>query len=190
MSRPTQPDLRFDREAQAEVINRLALELLQQAWLPIVLGDFNDFDGSDGSRDHIDSMPITNVLQIAKGMEPNNAGARASLVKVINRRAGAAIEKGEVGNAYNLLSDAVKMTPDDLMTNRNLALALLLAKKYSEAEQVLQAGESSAPSTSPPGCRPRPRRSRVSSPSGCSPLPRRSSADPNRRTVGCALVNV
>ena len=39
--------------------------------------------------------------------------------------------------AYQLLSDAVKLTPDDLMTNRNLGLVLLMAKKYSEAEQVL-----------------------------------------------------
>ena len=31
----------------------------------------------------------------------------------------------------------MKLTPDDLMTNRNLGLVLLLAKKYSEAEQVL-----------------------------------------------------
>lgn len=72
LAHPTQSNLRFEREAQAEVIHRLALELLQQAWLPVVLGDFNDFDGSDGSRDHIDSMPITNVLQIAKEMDTSN----------------------------------------------------------------------------------------------------------------------
>ncbi len=78
------------------------------------------------------------ALNASLALEPNNAGARAGLVKVINRRAGAAVEKGEVGAAYNLLSEAVKLSPDDLMTNRNLGLVLLLSKKYSEAEQVLQ----------------------------------------------------
>ena len=36
-----------------------------------------------------------------------------------------------------LLVEAVKLTPEDLMTNRNLGLVLLLAKKYAEAEAVL-----------------------------------------------------
>ena len=78
------------------------------------------------------------ALDASLAIEPNNAGARAGLVKVLNRRAGVAIEKNETGNAYSLLSEAIKMSPDDLMTNRNLGLVLLLAKKYSEAEQVLQ----------------------------------------------------
>jgi tetratricopeptide (TPR) repeat protein len=77
------------------------------------------------------------ALNASLAIEPNNAGARAGLVKVLNRRAGVAVDKGEVGTAYNLLSEAIRLTPDDLMTNRNLGLVLLLAKKYSEAEQVL-----------------------------------------------------
>lgn len=77
------------------------------------------------------------ALRESMALEPNNAQARAGLVKVYNRRAGVAVEKNEVGNAYQLLSDAAKLSPDDLMTNRNLGLVLLLAKKYSEAELVL-----------------------------------------------------
>ncbi len=77
------------------------------------------------------------ALNASLALEPNNAQAKASMVKVLNRRAGVALEKGDTGNAYGLLSDAVKLTPDDLMTNRNLGLVLLLAKKYSEAEVVL-----------------------------------------------------
>ena len=79
----------------------------------------------------------TTVLQNALAAEPNMGVARAALVKVLNRRAGIAVEKNEVGSAYTMLSDAVKLAPDDLMTNRNLGLVLLLAKKYSEAEVVL-----------------------------------------------------
>jgi tetratricopeptide (TPR) repeat protein len=79
----------------------------------------------------------TTILQQALTAEPNMGVARASLVKVLNRRAGIAVEKNDVGAAYNMLSDAVKLTPDDLMTNRNLGLVLLLARKYSEAEVVL-----------------------------------------------------
>ncbi|MCA1662719.1 MAG: tetratricopeptide repeat protein [Myxococcales bacterium] len=77
------------------------------------------------------------ALNASLTLDANNAGARASLVRVLNRRAGLAVDKGEVGAAYNLLSEAVKLSPDDLMTNRNLGLVLLLSKKYSEAEQVL-----------------------------------------------------
>lgn len=77
------------------------------------------------------------ALNASLAIDPNDAGARASLVKVINRRAGIAVDKGEIGAAYNLLSEAIRSTPNDLMTNRNLGLVLLLSKKYSEAEQVL-----------------------------------------------------
>jgi tetratricopeptide (TPR) repeat protein len=79
----------------------------------------------------------TTVLQEALKAEPNMGVARASLVKVLNRRAGIAVDKNDIGGAYNMLSDAVKLTPDDLMTNRNLGLVLLLSRKYSEAEVVL-----------------------------------------------------
>ena len=37
------------------------------------------------------------ALNASLAIEPNNAGARAGLVKVLNRRAGAAVEKNEVG---------------------------------------------------------------------------------------------
>jgi tetratricopeptide (TPR) repeat protein len=86
----------------------------------------------------------TTVLQQALAAEPNIGQARATLVRVLNRRAGIALNpegkadgKNEVGTAYTLLSDAIKIAPDDLMTNRNLGLVLLLAKKYSEAETVV-----------------------------------------------------
>lgn len=78
------------------------------------------------------------ALNQSLAAEPNNALARSSLVKVLNRRAGIAVDKGEVGAAYNLLSEAVKLTPDELMTNRNFGLVLLMRKAYSEAEVVLQ----------------------------------------------------
>ena len=60
------------REAQADAIVNLAIELRDQGYLPVVLGTFNDYDGDEGNRDHIDSMPVTNVLRIIKLMDPNN----------------------------------------------------------------------------------------------------------------------
>ncbi|HWE30003.1 MAG TPA: tetratricopeptide repeat protein, partial [Polyangia bacterium] len=80
----------------------------------------------------------TTALQAALNLDPNSGVARSGLVKVLNRRAGVAVEKNETGLAYQELSDAIRLTPEDLMTNRNLGLVLLLAKKYSEAETVLQ----------------------------------------------------
>ncbi|MDB4968948.1 MAG: repeat-containing protein [Myxococcales bacterium] len=80
----------------------------------------------------------TSALNAALAAEPNNLVARAGLVRVLNRRAGVAVEKGEVGVAYQQLSEAVKLSPEDLMTNRNLGLVLLMSRKNSEAEAVLQ----------------------------------------------------
>ena len=78
------------------------------------------------------------ALNASLALEPNSAQARAGLVKVLNRRAGAAIEKNEVGSAYNLLSEAVKLTPDDLMTNRNLGA------RAAAVEEVLGGGAGAA----------------------------------------------
>jgi len=77
------------------------------------------------------------ALKESLALEPTSAQARVGLVKVLNRRAGLAVEKNEIGNAYQLLSEASKLSPDDLMTNRNLGLVLLVARKYTEAELVL-----------------------------------------------------
>lgn len=78
------------------------------------------------------------ALNAALALDGSNGVARAGLVKVLNRRAGVALERGEVGNALNLLSEASKLSPEDLMTNRNLGLVLLIAKRYAEADGVLQ----------------------------------------------------
>lgn len=72
LARPNSEDRRQPREAQADAIASMALELRQQGYLPIVMGDFNDYDGDDGNRDHINNMPITNVLQKIKLMDANN----------------------------------------------------------------------------------------------------------------------
>ena len=69
---PLREDRRLDREAQADAIRSIARELKTQGWSPVVLGDFNDYDGDLSSRDHIDSIPVTNVLKIIKEMDPND----------------------------------------------------------------------------------------------------------------------
>lgn len=68
LAQPNREDRRREREAQADVIRQRAITLHNEGYLVIVLGDFNDYEGEAGSRDHIDSMPITNVLNIIKGM--------------------------------------------------------------------------------------------------------------------------
>ena len=80
----------------------------------------------------------SSAFKAALAIEPSNGVARAGLVKVLNRRAGGALEHNQVGSAYQLLSEAVKLSPEDLMTNRNLGLVLLIAKRYGEADSVLQ----------------------------------------------------
>src|SRR5262249_47726936 len=43
-----------------------------------------------------------------------------------------------LGSAYQLISEAQRLAPEDLMTNRNLGLVLLLEKRWPDAELVLQ----------------------------------------------------
>ncbi len=68
LAQPNMESRRRQREAQADVIRRRASTLRSEGYLVIVLGDLNDYDGDAACRDHIDSMPITNVLSMIKGM--------------------------------------------------------------------------------------------------------------------------
>ncbi len=72
LSRPSDTSRKLKREAQADAIRSMAIEKLNQGYAMIILGDFNDYDGETGSKDHIDSTPITSVLSMIKGMNPND----------------------------------------------------------------------------------------------------------------------
>jgi exonuclease III len=70
LAQPLRDDRRLPRQAQADAIRALAVEKRNEGFSPIVLGDFNDFDGEEMSRDHVDSLPVTGVLSMVKGMDP------------------------------------------------------------------------------------------------------------------------
>lgn len=70
LARPHDPTRRTKREAQAAATAMLARQLAAEGYAPIVLGDFNDYDGADGSRDHLDNRPISNVMATVKSMDP------------------------------------------------------------------------------------------------------------------------
>ena len=72
LARPLQQNRKLNREAQADAIRSMAIEKQREGYELIILGDFNDYDGVLGSRDHIDSMPITRVLRMIKTMDPAN----------------------------------------------------------------------------------------------------------------------
>jgi exonuclease III len=69
---PLNQSRRLEREAQADAMRQVALEFRAQGFRPIVLGDFNDYDGDADSRDHRDNMPVTNVLRNLKAMDPGD----------------------------------------------------------------------------------------------------------------------
>jgi tetratricopeptide (TPR) repeat protein len=73
----------------------------------------------------------------AMALEPTSGNAKLQLAKVYNRRAGAALEKNDPARAELLLQEALKLTPDDLMTNRNLALTMIMLKRYPDANELL-----------------------------------------------------
>jgi exonuclease III len=68
LAQPNRQDRARQREAQADVIRRRIAVLQSEGYLVIVLGDFNDYDGETACRDHIDSLPVTNVLRIIRGL--------------------------------------------------------------------------------------------------------------------------
>lgn len=71
LARPDAQDRRQERQAQADLIRRRAMMLAAQGYAPIIAGDFNDYDGSPESCDHIGSRPITNVLSMIREMDPS-----------------------------------------------------------------------------------------------------------------------
>lgn len=73
LAMPNREDRKQQREAQAEAMRSLSVDLQNEGYSAIILGDFNDYDGEANSMDHIDSAPITDVLTIAKSMKVQNA---------------------------------------------------------------------------------------------------------------------
>lgn len=62
------------KESQAGAIADLVTGFQDEGYQPIVLGSFNEYDGEEGFRDHIDSKPISNALKIVKQMKQDNVG--------------------------------------------------------------------------------------------------------------------
>jgi tetratricopeptide (TPR) repeat protein len=71
-------------------------------------------------------------------LEPTSIEAKRMLAKVLNRRARDLVDKNDLVHALVALEEANGLVPDDLMTSRNLALGLLMSKKYIEAERTLE----------------------------------------------------
>ncbi|MEM9272693.1 MAG: endonuclease/exonuclease/phosphatase family protein [Cyanobacteria bacterium P01_F01_bin.143] len=64
LANPTSKGRKNQRQAQADAMRQLALDLRQDGYLPIIWGDFNDFDGE--VKDRSNSKPLTNVLSQLK----------------------------------------------------------------------------------------------------------------------------
>lgn len=72
LAQPTNVKRMAKRQAQADVIRNLAVDLTKQGRQVIVLGDFNDWDGDPASIDFKDDKPISTVLATIRGMDPAN----------------------------------------------------------------------------------------------------------------------
>ena len=85
-----------------------------------------------------DERAMSALQCVAGARAEQRRRARGRWSRVLNRRAGLAVEKNEVGTAYNLLSEAVEaVARRSHDQSQPRARAACLAKKYSEAEQVL-----------------------------------------------------
>ncbi|MCI0636328.1 MAG: lamin tail domain-containing protein, partial [Actinobacteria bacterium] len=89
LAQPNREDRREARQAQADAIRSMAIALQQKNLLPVVLGDFNDYDGAAESRDHVGSAPITTVLSDIRELDPDKSSDDlvncAALVAQANR---------------------------------------------------------------------------------------------------------
>lgn len=70
--------------------------------------------------------------------DPSNLQGRGGLLRVLNRKAVNAAQRSDHGAAERLLREAVALSADDLMSNRNLAVTLIFSKRYDEAAQILE----------------------------------------------------
>lgn len=70
---PDQSSIRLDRQAQADALRQMAVEVSGMGYEPIILGDINDFDDDPGCIDKNGNHPITTVLKILKQMDPTKA---------------------------------------------------------------------------------------------------------------------
>jgi len=86
------------------------------------------------------------AYQAALAIEPNSGQAKSGLVKVLNLRASQLVDKGDHSKALGPLLEAERLTPDDIMTNRNLGLVYLLNKRWADAENALRRALSKVPS--------------------------------------------
>lgn len=84
-----------------------------------------------------DDKALPTLRSVLK-LEPRNAGAKGQLVKVYNRMAARALTRNALERAESLLEDASALLPEDIMTNRNLGLVLVLAHRYADAEGPLE----------------------------------------------------
>lgn len=80
---PVNEGRRLERQAQADAMRKLAVELNGQGFSVIVMGDFNDYESDPNAMDHIDSTPITTVLSQVRSMSPENTND--DLVNIASR---------------------------------------------------------------------------------------------------------
>ena len=74
LARPSSEDRRPGRQAQADAVRQMAVELADAGYDVIVLGDFNDYDGDPDCLDIEGNEPISTVLAQIRGMRPANTG--------------------------------------------------------------------------------------------------------------------
>lgn len=65
---PTREDRRLERQAQADAILGMAAREVADGFAPVVLGDFNDYDGAVDAIDHLGHMPVSSVLATLRSM--------------------------------------------------------------------------------------------------------------------------
>ena len=73
VARPDDRSRRAAREAQAVALRTLALTLRKTGFLPVLCGDFNDYDGNAECVDVADSFPLSRVLRIARELDPRDS---------------------------------------------------------------------------------------------------------------------
>lgn len=124
---PNEPRLVPEREAQALVIRRHAVELRQRGYPVLILGTVNDYDGSPEALDHKGSQPRSRVLAWLRAMDPGTADDDLANVT-------AWIPRSERYTAWDDLFIDGKVAPNELAGIDHILLSPELAARVVDAQ--------------------------------------------------------
>lgn len=127
LAQPTSTQRKAKRQAQADVVRSLAVDLAKQGRQVIVLGDLNDWDSDPACRDFKDDLPISTVLATIRGMDP------ATPSDDLMNAASFMPKEDRYSDFWDQNSDNVIQSPQEFSMIDHILLSPVLAAEVEDA---------------------------------------------------------